>query len=174
MTNFREIQRYVPLFDWLNKNTPLDSVVLVKENREELDRMTPAFTHLNVYRTDDVAPAATIDRKYQSYMTLLRLRNVPAEGIENYLNEHETEVRGYLFTDWSQLFSTERDPRIDLYIKELASRYKKFAAGDFKKELEEYRLDYIVLEGKPTGALAGVLKGESPVKIGGFSIYQFR
>lgn len=144
MDNFKAMQQYKPVLDYLASNAPKDSVVLADEPREEFMRLVPAFSSSNVYISGYLGAVPPEERLYHNLLVKMRLEGVTPEHAREYLESHEVDVREYFFTDWNHLFAKERDPQSDLRIAELLKRYKGFFKADFGAELKKYKVDYFV------------------------------
>ncbi len=157
LDNYREAQRYAPLYSWLNTNAPTDCVVFPVEMTDNLSTKLPAFTHCNVYYSIYTYFGVPQDRIEYSYLALLRLRGIEPEKLEDYFKNHDVEMRVVAFENWKQLLRHDNDPwirgisndqEIDDWIKYTRARltleYREFLKGDFKDQLQKYRIDYIV------------------------------
>jgi len=146
LEDFMRIQQYADVYNWINNNTPKDCVVLVKEQGEWLTRQIPAFTHCNVYVSSWMFSGVPKDRIEHNYLVFLRLIGITSENINSYLIEHQSEVRGYTFEDWNQLFNKNIDPWLLAKIDGIIKEYQVFVNSDFRVELRKYKLDYIISE----------------------------
>lgn len=144
--DFKRLQNYGNLVDWLNNNAPKDCVVLVKEDGEELTNIIPAFTHCNVFVSPWVFEGVPEDRNYYNYLTLMRIRGVTGEESADYLLKNQLEVRDYFFSNWDEHFAKNYDSYIDNEIRKLDEKYQNFIKEDFSRLLEKYRLDYIIAD----------------------------
>lgn len=151
-----KLQSYKPVFDWLNSQEN-DSVVLVKiDNKEKfeiLNGLIPAFTHANIYASIWAYNLMVPDRIHHSFLTILRLRGVASENIEEYLQKNKGEAVEYLSSNFKGVFSLKdfpdfSDTILQERLKSFPAEYQKFASKNFKTELKKYRLDYIVSEGE--------------------------
>lgn len=165
---YRNLQSYAPLFDWLNQKER-DCVVLVNEDNpvgKKLNVLIPAFTHCNRYVSTEMASLMPNERALHSYLVLLRLKGIKADDIEEYLQEHRSEARGYLFSNWLGLFGYPAldfpdfsDALLEQRLKEFPEDYRQFMVQDFKAELNKYRLDYILSVGRLPKSVVSQLGG---------------
>ncbi|MBI5045432.1 MAG: hypothetical protein HZC14_00240 [Candidatus Niyogibacteria bacterium] len=147
-------QSYAPLFAWLNSQEK-DCVVLIREDGPEGDALNvliPALSHCNRYASTETFSLMPYERSLHNYLIELRLKGVPANGIEDYLRQNRGEATGCLYTNWQGLFNVKDFPDFsDKLLEERLARfpadYRQFMARDFKKELMRYRLDYILSVG---------------------------
>ena len=82
-----------------------------------------------------------------------------------YVKENRSEIVGYLFSNWKGLYNSPdfpdfSDPELEQRIKEFPEQYREFSKKDFRNELEQYRLDYILSFGTLNPSLVKSLKLE--------------
>lgn len=146
LSGFKHLQTIAPVFSWLQKNAPLDCVVLNQDVPYfKIDTLIPAFTQCNVYTPTWVFDGVPAERILHNYLVMLRLREVKASDIESYLENHDTEVREYFFSNWDQLFSQSGQEYFAKIKQQLAADYKEFLKKDFSTELSKYKIDFILL-----------------------------
>lgn len=172
--DYKNLQNFAPVFAWINNNTAKDCVVLNQDaSGVALDMLIPAFTHCNVYAPSWTFEGVPMYRVWHNYLVILRLRGVDSINIKKYLEDHESEVRGYFFTDWNQMFGKGKDAYIEKKIDQLAIDYQEFIKKDFLSELKKYRSDYILFVGQPTQSILTQLPKIKPVYWDdNYSIYQ--
>lgn len=172
--DYKKLQSFAPVFAWINSNTVKDCVVLNQDAAGvALDMLIPAFTHCNVYAPSWTYDGVPIDRVWHNYLAILRLRGVDPSQVKKYLEDHQSEVRGYFFTDWNQMFGSGRDAYIEKKIDQLAIDYQGFVKDDFLSELKRYKLDYILFVGQPTQSIFTQLpKIKLVYRDDNYSIYQ--
>lgn len=158
LPDFRARQQEAALYDWLNRNTAKDSVVLVIDENERMARQIPAFTSNNVYLVYWLIDGVPTDRILHNFFVFLRLNGVQPNDAEAYLRVHHSLVRGYFYEDWNQMFKTTPDAWSDEKAKELAAGYATFMRRPFAEQLKKYRLDYIT----NVGPLDSKLQAELP------------
>lgn len=158
-TNFNrhaDLQSYKPIFDWLNSQKK-DSVVLVKIDEDAkfylLSGLIPAFTHANIYAFNWAYNLLQPDRILDSFLTILRLKGVSPDNIEEYLQKNQGEASGYLYSNFKGLFGVKDFPDFsDTILKErlinFPRKYREFFSKNFRTELKKYRLDYILSDGQ--------------------------
>lgn len=144
MDDYRQLQTYVLLWQWLNINAPKDCVVLVLEPEDRLNRLTPALTHCNVYHSTYTFFGVPVDRVLHNYLVLLRLRGITPGQVREYLETHPAEVNTYFFSDWHQSLSSQTTEDTRENIGMIASAYGNFYDKDFIAEIKKYRLDYFL------------------------------
>ena len=163
------------IFNYLNKQTEIDSVVLVREPTDDLTRLIPAFTHDNVY----VAPGgydleAPSERRNYNFLVKLKINGVKPEQLNDYLTKNNGLVRAFYFQNWQEVFSTEIDPWFEALAKDIRQQYDQFYNKDFYQELKKYRLDYILSTGPLEIALLNELKNpRMTFQSNGFYFYNF-
>ena len=177
LKEFSELQRYMPFFNWLNRYSPKDCVVLVNEvkNKDSLSMWLPAFTHCNAYLTAYYPHSASLDRVYFNYLVDLRLRGVAKKDLEQYLWDHKADLRMYVYANWSQAFASSGadDSWLAGPIKELVGRYDSLLKEDFITALKRYRIDYLASEERLSSSLAEQFPGAVLLgKFGSVYVYQ--
>ena len=151
---FKQLQRYQPLFTWIQANTNPDCVILNQDDPgAKFDTLIPAFTHCNVYAPSWVFDGVPPERVWHNYLVMLRLRAVDPASVKSYLEEHAEEVTSYFFTNWNQLFYAADKAFTMETIDKLAVAYQDFIKKDFSSELKKYKLDYIVFVGNPSATM---------------------
>jgi len=143
---FQNLQRYSTLFSWLDTKAPKECVVLLKERNDELERLIPAYTHCNVYSTESVFFGVTSARVLHNYLLRMRLNGVDQVHAHEYLLAHQETVRSYFYDDWNQLFGQGEDTWLLGRVSFLEKEYQMFLKGDLKKQIQMYRLDYLLTE----------------------------
>jgi len=174
LADFRQTQGQAALIDWLNQNSAKDSVVLIKEYDEALERNIPAYTTDNVYSTTYGFFGITPERIKHNFFVRLRLLEVNEATVDEYLDTHEDEVRGYFFDDWSQMFAHGNDSWLLEKHAQLVREYKEFLGGNLKEQLLSYRLDYLVSKERIPDSLLGQLPGLNLIATpGAYYVYAF-
>ncbi len=149
---FRQLQIYTHVFQWLNKQ-PKDCVVLVYDTTNfSFNELVLAFSHCNLYESNEFFLLMPEDRIYHNYLVHLRLKGVSADEIENYIQENKGEIHNYLFSNWAGAhglpeFPDFTDPKLEERIKKLPQDYRQFLQKEFRTELSKYKLDYILSAG---------------------------
>lgn len=140
---YKEKQKYADAFNWINKNTEKDCVIL-SEDRVFLSRAIPAFTHCNVYLSNFTFFLLPTDRLHHNYFTYLRLRGISADGIEGFINDNSNSILLYLYATQTMVkFDFKKYENV---LAKMKKDYKKFLTKDFTAELKKYKLDYLVSE----------------------------
>ena len=147
-------QKYRTLIDWLNKQEK-DCVILISANNNKkyiLDGLIPEFTHCNVYNSSWVFSLMPQERVRHNYFVRIFFNGATSQNIEQYLSEHQSEARAYLFSNWKGLYRVPHfpdftDATLEERLKKIPEDYRRFVAGDWQTELKKYRLDYIASVG---------------------------
>ena len=147
LSDFKQRQAYMPFFNHIQAELPRDCVIVVAEDTERLTRLIPAFTHCNVYISTYLYFNVPEDRIRHNYLTLLRLRGVPVERVNEYLRSRVTEVNAHFYNDWEEAFSRRIDEKFEAKIQKLSNDYAEFMQQDFRGLISKYRIDYIVSAG---------------------------
>jgi len=174
LEDYRNIQKYAVVDNWINANTPKDCVILV-ENDEFLNSQIAAMTHCNVYSYAWSFSGVPLDRVVHNYFVHLRLEGVAPADAEDYMRAHYGDLKSIYFKNWDQLFSTRLDDWLIPKIKQTADEYKIFYGKDFSREIGRYRLDYVVADRVLTAENKDLLKiNTDPLKVGDSYVYEFR
>lgn len=170
---FRSPQRYAPLFEWLNKTTAKDSVVLT--HSVWLNDILPAYTHNNVL-TAIQAQLSTTPRErieFDFYLPVY-LEGVEEASAENYFRSH-ADYTGNLVGGVSTRLRTGgcRTCFADSEYRRISEGYRKFLTTGLDRQLATYQLDYIVddtiNDRWPSGFLGHFTK---VAQIGEFVVYR--
>lgn len=166
---YKQKQSYAAVFRWLNASAPKDCVVLSEDDL--FSRMILAFTHCNVYWTNNVHFLIPWERLRHNYFTFLRLKGVSVEEIGGYLENNGDEVLGY-FYGLGGLEAGRSYPPFARLINGFPVDYQSFVSRDFRNELKKYRIDYIISQGPLSEGIRQSLTGLILVsEINGFFIY---
>ena len=175
MEDFARLQAYGPVMDWLNDNALRDCVVAVVEEGEEAGRWIPAYTHCNSYISAFTYYAIPEDRVLHNYLLHLRLNGVEPENVANYLKDHESEMRGHMFTNWDHLFDPDQGEWVAERISYLTSTYREFATEDLNERMHQYRIDYLMTKGPMSPALEKQLPGlKEAAYLGTYHLYALK
>jgi hypothetical protein len=167
-------QAQEPVFEFLEGNAGTECVVLVKTEREELERVIPAYTHCDTYATTYVFVGIPHERVLHNFFVNMRLLGVGPDEAREYLLAHGSEARHVTFDNWDRLFSRDRDRWFFDQIAYLEGEYRKFIEGDIKEEILRYRMDYLVSDAPLSHELLQSLPGLSlATSTGAFYIYTF-
>jgi len=149
---YLETQR-MEMFDWLNQNTPKDSVVLTTSLTDNL--YLPVYTHNNVFIPRGFLSIVPADEAIERFLLLYKIADIPEERIKNMfsLTQNNQELRQkkrFNFDDCAghQLFF-RRFIGSDYYncsvpedqLKVILSTYEKLDT-DLRQWREKYRIDY--------------------------------
>lgn len=145
MRELATVQRFIPLFAWLNQQTQKDCVVLAKESKkyaEPLGDWIPALTHCNTYSSTN--SVASLERTYFNYLVELRLRGIKEQDLEQYLWDNREELRYQFYTTWLQWYASAGDDWLSGPISTIINKYHDFLKEDFTIALRRYQIDYLV------------------------------
>lgn len=167
-----ENQRYGPLFSWLNRNTPKESVVLTPD---PLALIMPAYTSNNHYLVDtaDVLSIIPEDRYRHDFFVKIYLAGARPDNLDNYINQKTPDFIQLLYGYYRryEYDCNECYPEEDL--TRLKKDYLDFLARDFKSELKKYRIDYMVIDTKTNQWNYQKLNFLEPVaKVNEFTIFK--
>jgi hypothetical protein len=160
---YQDIQRYVPVLEWLDKNSDQECTVFSVEEQERIEKYITAYTHCNLYQSSYVFYAVPDDRILHNYVVQLRLLGVKEDALEVYLDSHEDDMRKYFFADWADKFSDGNDqwvfntrtpesraafqPRAKAKV---IKEYGKVANQSTDSLLRRYAINYVVVDKKYT------------------------
>jgi len=148
---YAKIQDAGAVFDWLNTNSPRDSVVL---SNEPISELVPIYTHNNVfwnaYASLYLSPIETIEYRLFYLLNLNGYLGTQSDVVMRQdlvnLSKTKTEINGIYGGDMPAIYSSG-----------LAQRYQNFLKN-FKNIQMRYKLDYILADQRtnhwkiPTGA----------------------
>lgn len=185
-----ELQSYRPLFDWLNKNTELGSVILVLNSK--IEPYLPVYTHNNLYSYGYSGFYLMSDDELEDRWARKNIfnENINIEVIEeNYrdiwLNKFIDKYQNSLMRDKiiNKLTGGAIEEPVLLpknYAERVLSKYNEIKKEDPEKALKKYRIDYILID-KNNGTDRSVdeqLKSldfvSQAVNINNFVIYQIK
>ena len=174
MTDFKELQRYQPLFTWVNSNAPKDCVILPTPSAYKTITLITALTHCNTYISGQVFIIPQ-ERMMHNFLVSLRLQNIKPEEVRIYLENNPRLVSSNFFPDWNQMF--EPDVKALWFIEavdNVVREYTNFYKQDLGVELSKYKLDYVVSEGDIDPTLVKSLPSLRFVtKLDKMQVYQF-
>ncbi|MFH1393066.1 MAG: hypothetical protein ABIG73_01635 [Patescibacteria group bacterium] len=196
-------QNYMPVFEWLNKNTEKDSVVYANA---DLSRLIPVYTANNVFYIREanlffISDKEVLDRFILNNFFSAKggsqpeadqpLAGAKSSGGEyfskNFITRNERAIYGVRYIDayghtvqgnkLRRLLGVELEPEINLPDKEIAevvNRAKELQGDDFIKELKQYRIDYLIWDKNKNPEWKINSKNFSPVfQNGDFIIFKF-
>jgi hypothetical protein len=172
---YRDVQRYVYFFKWLNENAPKDCVVLVGEVNHKLTGLITAFTHCNVYFNDALLFAGVPqERIMHDFYTRLRMEGVSATSVKPFLESNPGLIRQYFWENVAQNLKSGGDAWVDKQIDRVENEYPTILAGNLADDIKKYRADYLVTErdlSKDTLTYWGV--GQEVGNFNGLRLYSF-
>lgn len=89
-------QRYAPMLDWLNKNTPKDAVVYAEDM---VSHIIVIYTPLNLFqhRSDQLMLSASDKRMEDIFFTRIRLEGITDENAREYFYENRALISTRMF-----------------------------------------------------------------------------
>jgi len=145
------IQNYAAVFEWLNKNTPKDSVVYTNP---DLSGLIPVYTANNVYYAREANLFFISDNEVLDRFVL---NNFFEDFNKDFIIENVRSIYGVRFIDvyghtvqgnkLRRLLGVKPEQEIYLpeeAIEKVISRAKELQSGDFIKELKQFRIDYLI------------------------------
>lgn len=177
----RFVQSYSTVFDWLNQREKDCVVIAVGETKfgYSLNGLVPALTHCNTYNSNWVYSLLPEDRIYHNYLTKIFFNGAIDKNIEQYVAKNQAEARGWLFSDWKELYGVKQFPdftntKLIERIKKIPDDYRNFFKQDIETELKKYRIDYILSDGVlSTDILAKLPNLKVSFQTGNLIIYSF-
>jgi len=140
-------QKYAPLFEWLNKSTARDSVVL---SLGESTRLIPALTHNNIYSASGGVLYTLIpdERFLHSYLVYKYLEGIDPDYIREYLDAHREDISlavvGYRYNFGGCATCFPDAATID----NMVADYEQLTDENFFTYVRRYPLDYLVWDKK--------------------------
>lgn len=144
---FVKVQEYQDVFDFFN-NAEKDCVVLAREtSKTKWSNLLVAFTHCNTYFSSENQSVLTNpDDFYFRYLSLLRIKGVKPEDIEDYVVQNKKEVSNALQYQLQYTLGMP-DLKFEKRLSEMPGDYREFMKKDFYTELTKFRIDYVLSEG---------------------------
>ncbi len=145
------IQNYAPIFEWLNKNTAKDSVVYADP---DLSGLIPVYTASNVYYIREANLFFISDKEV---LDRFIINNFFEDFNKDFIIENERAIFGVRYIDayghivqgnkLRRLLGVTPEPEIYLSenaIQKVLSRAKELQSGDFIRELNQYKINYLI------------------------------
>lgn len=173
-------QRYAAVFDWLNKNTPKDSVVYADNNLSEL---IPVYTSNNVFYTraanlffisdQEVLERFILNNYFEKFDRDFVIKNVRSIYGVRYIDNYGHTVQK---NKLKRFLGLKPDPEIflpDDAIDKVLRRAKEIQQRDLVEELKRFRMDYLVWDQRknPHWLIPGSFK--KVFEINQFVIFKF-
>src|SRR3989338_8776453 len=146
-----EEQEYALLFDWLNKNTPKDSVVYANDT---LSNLIPVYASNDVFYSenanlflvadDEILTRFILNNFFETLDREFVIKNSRAVYRVRYADIYGHAVQG---NKLRRLLKMKTVPELYLpedAINNVLSRANQIKNSDLEKELKKYRLDYIL------------------------------
>ena len=144
-------QNYVAIFDWLNKNTPKDSVVYANP---DLSRLIPVYAANNVFYIREANLFFISDKEV---LDRFILNSYFEKFDENFIVKNDRSIYGVRYIDayghavqgnkLRRFLGIKPEPEISLPDEEMVeviSRAKELQKGNFTEEIRNYRVDYLI------------------------------
>jgi len=144
-------QNYVAIFNWLNKNTEKDSVVYANA---DLSRLIPVYTANNVYYIREANLFFISD---EEVLDRFIINNFFGKFNKDFIIENVRSVYGVRYIDayghavqankLHRLFGLKTEPEVYLpedAVQKVLSRAKELQSSDFIRELNQYKVDYLI------------------------------
>ena len=146
-----EDQEYALLFDWLNKNTPKDSVVYANNTLSDL---IPIYTPNNVFYSgnanlflmsdQEVLDRFILNNFFEIFDTEFVIKNVRAIYRVRYVDIYGKAVQG---NKLRRILGVKTIPEVYLpedAINNVLNRANQLKNSNLEKELGKYRVDYVL------------------------------
>ncbi len=174
--DFRARQAWAPVFSWLKKETPKESVVLTLGPKSgALAIWIPAFTSNNVYTSPYAMSGVDQARLEHNTFVEMRFEGVSSTEARTWLGAHEGTLRGIFYRDFFDVFQRRADDGwFSSVLDDLAVKYTDFVKKDFRTELSKYQLDYLVLDTGSASATRAELGLQEAASFDSYTIYRFQ
>ncbi|KND48425.1 MAG: hypothetical protein AB200_01700 [Parcubacteria bacterium C7867-005] len=150
-----DLQEKKEVFDWLNQNTPKDSVVLTLGG--DFDFLLPVYTHNNVYYNLYATLSVMPDSETENRWLLQNLFNPQIDA--TYITQHQRDfwMNRYIDSYYSKenrrkisasLTGDEYVPETQIspdLINDLFKRFKEYKSQPPITAIQTYNLDYVIL-----------------------------
>lgn len=160
VSNFREVQGYAPVLNYIRDNSDGDCVTLVSEPKDKLAPFVSIMTPCDTYITSYVSVSVPLGRVKHNYFVLLKLKGITENDIDKYVREHPSDIyHEYFFRDWKDMFYASNNPWlvaisdrdeiekwIDSTSEKVINDYKEFLKKDFVSEVGKNKVDYILYD----------------------------
>lgn len=107
--NFGVDKSYREAYDWFNKNTEVDSVVVTMSTEQNL--LLPAYTHNNVYIPNGAASLSTTEESAERLFTVYKFFNVSRTYIEDLMDNDNA------MAEYSAIDREKREFNLSLFDK---------------------------------------------------------
>ncbi len=144
-------QNYAPVFDWLNKNTPKDSVVYANA---DLSRLIPVYAANNVFYVreanlffisdEEVLDRFIINNFFEKFNRDFIVENVRSIYGVRYIDAYGHAVQG---NKLRRFLGIKTEPEIYLpeeAIQKAEKRAQELQKRNFTEEIKNYRVDYLI------------------------------
>lgn len=150
------IQRFAPVFDWLNENTVEESVVMA--NSEKLTDYIPSYTHNNIFFN---GPAGLFFISNQELIDRFAILNYWRENRDEYIRNNFKAVYGLQARAMgghqkqrNKLKKLLGQPQSDLeqfyypsqYIESISSYMNGISEDDWVAGFDRYQINYLILD----------------------------
>ncbi|OGE80338.1 MAG: hypothetical protein A2826_02690 [Candidatus Doudnabacteria bacterium RIFCSPHIGHO2_01_FULL_43_23] len=165
-------QRYATLYDWLNLNTPKDSVVLTFS--PYVGDNLPVYTHNNVFMSVQLMLNNTPEERIKdAYYLRIYFLDVKADEADEFFRGNPSIVADLLGGVANRRKYGCRTCFPESEFGPVIEGYKKFLEQGIEKQLDKYRLDYLVEDTSSDIWPAGILDRYKKIaEVGEFVVYK--
>lgn len=149
--NWNQSQKYGPAIEWLNQNTPPDSVVYASEHVSQLLSVYTAnnvfyarYANLFLMSDDEVIERFVINNYFETIDRDFIIANDRAIFGVRYIDRYGHAVQG---NKLRRLLGLKLEPEIYLpqpVVDATISMAQKVQSGNFEEKLKKFRVDYII------------------------------
>lgn len=179
------LQKHSLVIDWLNKNTPKDSVIYALG--KDYNWVIPIYTDDNLYFNTNAGLSLISDVELENRWVILHFFD-PIDF--NYIQNNEREIWTNKFIEKYQSLESRRKilelitgktyPKTammdEIYVERVLNTYKNFYKIGFEKTLKIYTVDYIIVDESQFAKHSQAFKSYNflnfLIKIGDISIYK--
>jgi len=176
-------QKYAAVFDWFNKNTPVDSVIYANE---DISGLIPVYTSNNVFYSRYANLFLMSDAEVQERFVL---HNFFGEFNRDFIVEKERAIWGVRYVDrygdavqankWRKLLGFELKDETRLpkgEVDKILAAADQIQNDSFERGLEKYRVDYFIWDKKKNSEwlLAGQNFLENIFEDNDFAVYKIK
>ncbi|MDO8493079.1 MAG: polysaccharide deacetylase family protein [bacterium] len=161
ISNFRQMQEFVTVADWFDKNSPRDSAIYPLG--KNYNHLIPIYTYNNNFANANAGLFLISDDEMENRFVI---QNFFTEGIDvEYIKHHNVEIWTNKFIERYQSESNRkkiisfitRQPRKEVefipkeYIDRILAKVDSYQKLGFEQSLKQYAVDYILLDKNDPG-----------------------
>ena len=173
LSPYKEYQRYMLAYEWLNKNISTGSVIL---SDFEFSKRLPVYTsHFRyAYQSTDELYLITREQMKSGYFTTLLFQGATFDNIGEYIRQDTLALREILLGYYRQYAEDCFQCYSEGELEQLRKEYVEFYNDDFETRLKQYPVDYVVTDGSKDAIInfESMEFLEAIVTVGDFKIYQ--